>query len=88
MAGNPLLKGVAPAHPGELLREDVIPALNLLNAEIARRIGISRQTLYDVLDEKQHVTPAMALRLSKFLGNGPDFWLNLEVRRSPVVFSS
>ena len=78
MAGNPLLKGLAPMHPGELLREDVIPTLDLPKAEIARRLGISRQTLYDILDEKQPVTPAMALRLGKFFGNGPDFWLNLQ----------
>jgi addiction module HigA family antidote len=78
MAGNPLLKGLAPTHPGEILREDVIPALALPKAEIARRLGISRQTLYDILDEKQPVTPAMALRLGKFFGNGPEFWLNLQ----------
>jgi antitoxin HigA-1 len=78
MAGNPLLKGLAPTHPGELLREDVIPALDLPKTEIARRLGISRQTLYDILDEKQPVTPAMALRFGKFLGNGADFWLNLQ----------
>jgi antitoxin HigA-1 len=78
MAGNPLLKGLAPTHPGEVLREDVIPALALPKAEIARRLGISRQTLYDILDEKQPVTPAMALQLGKFFGNGPEFWLNLQ----------
>ena len=78
MACNPLLKGLAPTHPGEVLREDVIPALALPKAEIARRLGISRQTLYDILDEKQPVTPGMALRLGKFFGNGPEFWLNLQ----------
>ena len=78
MAGNPLLKGLAPTHPGEVLREDVIPALALPKAEIARRLGISRQTLYDILDENQPVTAAMALRLGKFFGNGPEFWLNLQ----------
>ena len=78
MAGNPLLKGLAPMHPGEFLRDITLPALDLPKAEIARRLGISRQTLYDILDEKQPVTPAMALRLGKFFGNGPDFWLNLQ----------
>jgi antitoxin HigA-1 len=78
MAGNPLLKGLAPMHPGELLREDVMPALDLPKTEVARRLKISRQTLYDILDETQPVTPAMALRLGKFFGNGPDFWLNLQ----------
>jgi addiction module HigA family antidote len=78
MAGNPLLKGLAPMHPGEFLREVTIPALDLPKTEIARRLQISRQTLYDILDEKQPVTPAMALRFGKFFANGPDFWLNLQ----------
>jgi addiction module HigA family antidote len=67
-------------HPGELLREDVLPALGRPKAEIARLMGISRQTLYDLLAEKQPVTPGMALRLGKLLGNGPTLWLNLQRR--------
>jgi antitoxin HigA-1 len=43
-------------------------------------LGVSRQTLYDILDEKQPVTPIMALRLGKLCGNGPDLWLNLQKR--------
>ena len=65
-------------HPGELLREDVIPALARSKTEIARLLGVSRQTLYDVLRERQPVTPAMALRLGKLCGNGPVLWLNLQ----------
>jgi addiction module HigA family antidote len=75
---NPLLKGIAPAHPGAVLREDVLPALGKPKTEIAALLGVSRQTLYDILSEKQPVTPAMALRLGKLLGNGPDLWLNLQ----------
>jgi antitoxin HigA-1 len=78
MAGNSRVAGLSPMHPGEFLREVNLPALNLPKTEIARRLGISRQTLYDLLEERQPVTPAMALRLGKFLGNGPDFWLNLQ----------
>ncbi len=78
MAGNPLLAGLAPTHPGEILREDILPATGLSKSEIARRLGISRQTLYDILDEKQPVTPAMALRLGRPFGNSPEFWLNLQ----------
>ena len=48
--------------------------------ELARRLGVSRQTLYDVLKERQPVTPVMALRLGKLCGNGPDLWLNLQKR--------
>ncbi|HYG25298.1 MAG TPA: HigA family addiction module antitoxin [Caulobacteraceae bacterium] len=78
MARNPLTAGLRPVHPGELLREDVLPALGLPKAEIARLLGISRQTLYDLLQEKQPVTPAMALRVGKLCGNGPDMWLNMQ----------
>lgn len=67
-------------HPGELLREDVLPALGRSKVEIARLLGISRQTLYDILAEKQPVTPGMALRLGKLVGNGPTLWLNLQRR--------
>ena len=78
MARNPLLAGLRPVHPGEILRVDVLPALGLPKAEIARLLGISRQTLYEILHEKQPVTPAMALRVGKLCGNGPDLWVNLQ----------
>jgi antitoxin HigA-1 len=75
---NPLLKGLKPAHPGAILREDVLPALGKPKNTIAALLGISRQTLHDILIEKQPVTPAMALRFGKLLGNGPDLWSNLQ----------
>ena len=77
---NPLTKGLRPVHPGEMLREDVLPALARPKTEIARLLGISRQTLYDILNEKQPVTAHMALRLGKLCGDGPDIWLNLQKR--------
>jgi len=73
-------RGLPPMHPGELLREEILPALDRSKAEIARLLGVSRQTLYDVLKEKQPVTPVIALRLGKLCGNGPDLWLNLQKR--------
>ncbi len=73
-------RGVPPMHPGELLREEILPALGRPKTEIARLLGVSRQSLYDILEEKQPVTPVMALRLGKLCGNGPDLWLNLQKR--------
>jgi addiction module HigA family antidote len=67
-------------HPGELLREDIIPALARTRAEIARHLGVSRQTLHAILTERAPVTPEMALRLGKLCGNGPDLWINLQGR--------
>lgn len=78
MSKNSLIPGLRPMHPGEMLREDVLPALDKTKAEIARLLGVSRQTLYDILGEKQPVTPGMALRLGKLLGNGPNLWMNLQ----------
>jgi addiction module HigA family antidote len=71
MATNALLKGLQPMHPGEMLREDVLPSLGKSKTDIASLLGISRQTLFDILRERQPVTPAMALRFGKLLGNGP-----------------
>jgi len=78
MSNSRLVRGLKPMHPGEMLREDVLPALGKSKTEIARLLGVSRQTLYDILDEKQPVTPGMALRFGKLLGNGPDLWINLQ----------
>jgi antitoxin HigA-1 len=73
-------RGLPPMHPGELLCEEILPALGRTKTEIAKLLGVSRQTLYDILEEKQPVTPMMALRLGKLCGNGPDLWLNLQKR--------
>jgi antitoxin HigA-1 len=73
-------RGLPPMHPGELLREEILPALDRPKTEIAKLLGVSRQTLYDIIEEKQPVTPVMALRLGKLCGNGPDLWLNLQNR--------
>lgn len=73
-------RGLPPMHPGELLREEILPALERPKTEIAKLLGVSRQTLYDILEERQPVTPMMALRLGKLCGNGPDLWLNLQKR--------
>jgi addiction module HigA family antidote len=78
MPRNPLMKGLAPSHPGKVLRELVLPGVRLPKAEIARRLGVSRSMFYDVINEKSVVTPEMALRLGRLFGNGADFWLNLQ----------
>lgn len=71
-------RGLKPMHPGELLREVILPAVDLPKTEIARLLGISRQTLYSILNEKLAVSPEMAVRLAKMFGNSPQFWVNLQ----------
>ena len=71
-------RNVAPLHPGELLREDVIPALGKPKSEIARLLGVSRQALYDILNEKAPVSAEMAVKIGKLCGNGASAWVNLQ----------
>ena len=67
-----------PVHPGEILREDVLPTLGLSVSEAARRLGISRQQLHRVLACTHPITTDMALRIGKFAGNGPGLWLRMQ----------
>jgi addiction module HigA family antidote len=69
---------IKPLHPGAALREDILPALGRPKIEIARLLGISRQALYDILNEKAPVTAEMAVRIGKLCGNGPNLWINLQ----------
>jgi addiction module HigA family antidote len=78
MSANPMMSGLVPMHPGELLREVVLPALGRPKKEIAALLGVSRQMLYAILEERAPVTPNMALRLGKLCGNGATLWLNLQ----------
>ena len=60
-----------PTHPGEILREDVLPSLNITVTDAAKELGIARQTLHRVITGEMAITPAMALRLGRWCGNGP-----------------
>ena len=77
---NSLLAGLRPVHPGTILRRDVLPALGVPIVAVARAIGISRQHLYDIMNGRKPITAGTALRLGRYLGNGPDLWLNLQAR--------
>lgn len=70
-----------PSHPGAYFRDIVLPALGRPKAEIARSLGISRHTLYQLLGENGRVTPEMALRLGKLCGDGAEIWLAMQMKR-------
>jgi addiction module HigA family antidote len=67
-----------PIHPGEILREDFMPDYDLTVSGLADSVGVSRQTVNELLRERRAVSPEMALRLSRLFGNSPEFWLNLQ----------
>ena len=68
-----------PTHPGAFLREVVLPSIRQSKVEIAAALGISRQTLYDILAEKQPVTPSTAVRLGFVFETSAASWLNMQV---------
>ena len=69
---------IHPTHPGEMLREDFLPDYGLTVMSLAQALGVSRQTINEILRERRAVSPEMALRLSRLFGNSPEFWLNAQ----------
>ena len=69
-----------PPHPGEVLREDVLPALSLTVTDAAEQLGVTRAALSRVLNGRAAISPEMALRLEGWLGveNGgrADLWIS------------
>jgi addiction module HigA family antidote len=67
-----------PTHPGELLHEDSLPEYGLTVAGLAAAVGVSRQSINELLRGRRAVSPEMALRLARLFGNSPEFWLNAQ----------
>jgi addiction module HigA family antidote len=67
-----------PTHPGEMLREDFLPDYGLTISSLAESLGVSRQTINELLREKRALSPEMAIRLSRLFNNSPEFWLNAQ----------
>ena len=67
-----------PTHPGEMLREDFLPDYDLSVSGLAEALGVSRQSVNELLRERRAVSPEMALRLGRLFGNSPEFWLNAQ----------
>ncbi len=78
---NSKKREMPPTHPGEMLREDFMPDFNLTATTLAKAVGVSRQTVNEILRERRAITPAMALRLSRLFGNSPEFWLTAQHSR-------
>jgi antitoxin HigA-1 len=72
--------GYGPPHPGELLREQILPRLTLSRKELAAKLGVSLTRLSDFLAERRPVSLDMARRLGKAFGNGARYWLALQMQ--------
>jgi addiction module HigA family antidote len=67
-----------PTHPGEVLREDVLPALRMSQTEFAKRLGVSRLSVSELLLEKRALSADMALRIAKLTNTTPESWLRMQ----------
>lgn len=74
----PRFKDRCPSHPGALLREDILPAIDRPKTEIARMLGLSRQHLYDIIREKKPVSPEVAVRLARLFGGSSISWVRMQ----------
>jgi len=75
---NPRSMKRRPTHPGEMLREDFMPDFGLTVASLADAIGVSRQSINELLRARRGLSPEMALRLGRLFGNSAEFWMNAQ----------
>jgi addiction module HigA family antidote len=69
-----------PTHPGEMLLEEFLAPMGLTQRELAEKVRVPYQRINEIVNQRRGVTPSTALRLAKFFGMSPDFWLNLQQR--------
>ena len=78
---NKKKRTIPPTHPGEMLREDFLPDYGLTTTSLATALGVSRQTVNELVRERRSVSPIMALKLARLFGNSPEFWMKAQHAR-------
>jgi addiction module HigA family antidote len=68
-----------PPHPGRIVRQDCLEPLSLTITQAAKVLGVTRQALNNLVNEKAGISPEMAVRLAKAFGSSPEMWLHLQV---------
>ena len=69
-----------PTHPGEMLLREFLEPMSLTQRELATGIRVPYQRVNELVRKRRGVTPSTALRLGKFFGTSPSFWMNLQLR--------
>ena len=71
-------KGLPAIHPGEMLREDILPSAGLSVIAAAKALGVSRQMLHGILAERKPLSAVMCLRIARLFGGSPEVWMRLQ----------
>ena len=67
-----------PTHPGEVVREDLLPETGITQGQLAEMMGISRRTVSEIIHERRRITPDIAFRLARVFNSTPEMWLNMQ----------
>jgi addiction module HigA family antidote len=67
-----------PVHPGEIIREDILPEAGLSVTAAAKALGVSRQMVHDILAGRRPLSAVMCLKVSRLFGSTPEFWMRLQ----------
>lgn len=67
-----------PVHPGEIMREDILPEIGLSVTATAKALGVSRQMVHDILAGRKPLSAVMCLKISRLFGSTPEFWMRLQ----------
>jgi len=70
--------GLPPVHPGEIIKQDILPSAGLSVTAAAKALGVSRQMLHDILAERRPLSAVMCLKVSRLFGSTPEFWMRLQ----------
>jgi addiction module HigA family antidote len=70
--------GLPPVHPGQIIKEDILPSVGLSVTAAAKSLGVSRQMLHDILAERKPVSAVMCLKLARLFGSSPEMWMRLQ----------
>jgi addiction module HigA family antidote len=70
--------GLPPIHPGEIIKEDILPSTGLSVTAVAKALGVSRQMLHDILAGRKPLSTVMCLKVSRLFGGTPELWMRLQ----------
>jgi antitoxin HigA-1 len=70
--------GLPPVHPGEIIKEDILPSVGLSVTAAAKALGVSRQMLHDILAERKPLSAIMCLKVARLFGGSPEVWMRLQ----------